>query len=322
MNENFSGLEPASWWTRGKAAIVDFNGICSAHAFVFRANSEVIDPKLFPFFLHSDQFMHRMVDISVGGLSPTINWSDLKHQEFFLPTKHQQIQLAKLLWSMDDVIEKNKEVLDNLEISYASKIKSIFDNAENLIKLKQIKFEYFKGLNAQENKNGNFILIPSGAVFPRKLKIKKTKKVNISNEKSLSKILNKNDILFNTGGVGTLGRSHFFSYYDKKYFCDSFVLVLRFKDKNFSNKFIYHMLQSNPISSQITQNTRGTTGITSINIDGIRNFKIPNLKLEEQLINKNELDKIEFSIFDCKSKIKSSKSLQNSLINQVFKYGI
>ena len=39
-----------------KAAIVDFEGICSAHAFVLRANPEVIDPKLFPFFLHSDQF--------------------------------------------------------------------------------------------------------------------------------------------------------------------------------------------------------------------------------------------------------------------------
>ncbi|MCH2409199.1 MAG: hypothetical protein MK190_08525, partial [Acidimicrobiales bacterium] len=24
MNENFPGLEPASWWTRGKAVIVDF----------------------------------------------------------------------------------------------------------------------------------------------------------------------------------------------------------------------------------------------------------------------------------------------------------
>ncbi len=93
-----------------KAAIVDFEGICSAHAFVLRANPEVIDTKLFPFFLHSDQFMHRMVDISVGGLSPTINWGDLKHQEFLLPPKDQQAQLAELLWAMDEVIEKEKEL--------------------------------------------------------------------------------------------------------------------------------------------------------------------------------------------------------------------
>src|SRR5690554_1841481 len=92
-----------------KAAIVDFDGICSAHAFVFRSNPEIIDPKLFPFFLHSDQFMHRMVDISVGGLSPTINWSDLRHQKFLLPPKNQQARLAELLWAMDDVIEKERE---------------------------------------------------------------------------------------------------------------------------------------------------------------------------------------------------------------------
>ncbi|MEL6624770.1 MAG: restriction endonuclease subunit S [Bacteroidota bacterium] len=100
-----------------KAAIVDFEGICSAHAFVFRAIPEVINPRLFPFFLHSDQFMHRMVDISVGGLSPTINWGDLKHQEFLLPPKEQQAQLAELLWAMDEVVEKEREVLGKTTIS-------------------------------------------------------------------------------------------------------------------------------------------------------------------------------------------------------------
>ena len=98
-----------------KAAIVDFEGICSAHAFVLRANPEVIDPKLFPFFLHSDQFMHRAVDISVGGLSPTINWGDLKHQEFLLPPKDQQAQLAELLWAMDEVIEVEKRLIEHID---------------------------------------------------------------------------------------------------------------------------------------------------------------------------------------------------------------
>jgi len=100
-----------------KAAVVDFEGICSAHAFVLRANPEVIEPKLFPFFLHSDQFMHRAVDISVGGLSPTINWGDLKHQEFLLPPKAEQARLAELLWAMDEVIEKEKVVLEKVIIN-------------------------------------------------------------------------------------------------------------------------------------------------------------------------------------------------------------
>lgn len=88
-----------------KAAICEFDGFCSAHALVLRAIPEVIDPKLFPFFLHSDQFMHRAVDISVGGLSPTINWTKLKTQEFLLPPKDQQAKLAELLWAADHALE-------------------------------------------------------------------------------------------------------------------------------------------------------------------------------------------------------------------------
>nr|WP_294861593.1 restriction endonuclease subunit S [uncultured Fluviicola sp.] len=103
-----------------KAAVVDFEGICSAHSFVFRANPEVIHPKLFPFFLHSDQFMHRAVDISVGGLSPTINWGDLKGQEFLLPPKEEQAKLAELLWAMDEVIEKEKGIRNKLQITEKS----------------------------------------------------------------------------------------------------------------------------------------------------------------------------------------------------------
>jgi type I restriction enzyme S subunit len=301
-----------------KAAIVDFDGICSAHAFVFRANEETIDSKLFPFFLHSNQFMHRMIDISVGGLSPTINWGDLKHEEFLLPPKDQQAKLAELLWAMDELIESEINIKDLLELNYSSSIKSIFNRQKELIKIKNIDFDSFKGLSAEENENGIFDLIPSGGVFPRYLKSEKLKRVNIYSEKNLSKSLMKNDILFNTGGVGTLGRSHYFTIENNKFFCDSFVLVLRFNDDNYLNKYIYHVFQSNNILSQIIQHTKGTTGITSISIDGIKNFKIPNLNIEEQKNISNKLDKIEISIFAIESKVLISKALKNSLINQVF----
>lgn len=122
-----------------KAAIVEFEGICSAHAFVFRANSDVIDPKLFPFFLHSDQFMHRMIDISVGGLSPTINWGNLKGEEFLLPPKSEQARLAELLWAMDEVVEKEKRVFENLDQLFKARIKYISDDKEHSSESKKIK---------------------------------------------------------------------------------------------------------------------------------------------------------------------------------------
>jgi type I restriction enzyme S subunit len=104
-----------------KAAICEFDGFCSAHSLVLRANPKAIDPKLFPFFLHSDQFMHRAVDISVGGLSPTINWTKLKQENFLVPPKDQQAKLAELLWRADEAVSQSEFLLASTKT--AAKVK-------------------------------------------------------------------------------------------------------------------------------------------------------------------------------------------------------
>ena len=68
-----------------KVGIAPFDGIFSAHGMVLRPRSEAVDEKYFPFFISSDQFMKEAVRISVGSLSPTINWGTLKNCEFDLP---------------------------------------------------------------------------------------------------------------------------------------------------------------------------------------------------------------------------------------------
>jgi len=108
-----------------KAAIADFDGICSAHAMVIRANSETIDPQFLPFFLHSDAFMNRAVEISEGSLSPTIKWKILKEQEFKLPPLHLQEIFSEVFRSTDEVIEKKK----NLLVKYLQLKSSYIKNA-------------------------------------------------------------------------------------------------------------------------------------------------------------------------------------------------
>jgi hypothetical protein len=61
-----------------KLAVTEMDGICSAHAMVVRAKPEVVLPEFLPFLMMSDKFMNRAVEISVGSLSPTINWTTLK----------------------------------------------------------------------------------------------------------------------------------------------------------------------------------------------------------------------------------------------------
>jgi len=112
-----------------KAGIATWDGFCSAHALVLRANPDVIDPELFPFFLHSDLFMNRAIDISVGSLSPTINWGTLKHQEFVLPPYEEQKNFAKLLSASSLLLEKQLELVYSLKVFKKSALKESFDKA-------------------------------------------------------------------------------------------------------------------------------------------------------------------------------------------------
>ena len=80
-----------------KLAVADFDGICSAHAMVLRPKTDVALEQFLPFFMQSDIFMDRAVKISVGGLSPTINWRDLAKEEFALPPLEEQRRIAEVL---------------------------------------------------------------------------------------------------------------------------------------------------------------------------------------------------------------------------------
>ena len=98
-----------------KTALATTDGICSAHAMVVRAKEDVVDPMFLPFLFHSKNFIDMAITISVGGLSPTINWKDIAKQEFLLPPKAEQKRLAELLWAADEVVEKEKREMERME---------------------------------------------------------------------------------------------------------------------------------------------------------------------------------------------------------------
>ena len=109
-----------------KVGIAPFDGIFSAHGMVLRPNEEVINPNFFPFFISSDQFMERAVRISVGGLSPTINWKDLREQEFDIPSLDEQKELADKLWAAYNLKESYKKLLSATDEMVKSQFVGMF----------------------------------------------------------------------------------------------------------------------------------------------------------------------------------------------------
>lgn len=105
-----------------RAAIAPHDGIFSAHGMIFRPKTDVVDPTFFPFLIASDYFMDEAIRISVGSLSPTVNWGTLKNLEFDLPSIPEQQKHARLLASF----ERTKEAYKNLISATDDLVKSQF----------------------------------------------------------------------------------------------------------------------------------------------------------------------------------------------------
>ena len=114
-----------------KVAIAPFDGIFSAHGMVLRPKEDVIDKDFFPLFISSDYFLDAAIKISVGSLSPTINWHDLKELEFELPDLAAQHKLAEILWSINDTMEAYKNLISATDELVKSQFIAMFGEPKN-----------------------------------------------------------------------------------------------------------------------------------------------------------------------------------------------
>ena len=114
-----------------KVAIAPFDGIFSAHGMVLRPKEDVIDKDFFPMFIKSDYFLDAAIKISVGSLSPTINWRDLKELKFELPSLEEQRDLAEVLWAIYDMKDRYKKLILATDELVKSQFIEMFGTEDN-----------------------------------------------------------------------------------------------------------------------------------------------------------------------------------------------
>ncbi len=109
-----------------RISLAPHNGLFSAHGLVLRANPKVVLPAFLPFFMQSDLFMERAKAISVGSLSPTINWRTLADEEFALPPLDEQRRIAKLMLAIQTTGERYRSSRKALQSARAALVDSIY----------------------------------------------------------------------------------------------------------------------------------------------------------------------------------------------------
>ncbi len=123
-----------------KVGIAPFDGIFSAHGMVLRPKADVVDPMFFPFFISSDMFLDEAIRVSVGSLSPTANWKDLRTLEFDLPSPGKQRELAGILSEAESLKGHYRKLLTTCDDVVKSQFVEMFGrlNSTDLKPLKDV----------------------------------------------------------------------------------------------------------------------------------------------------------------------------------------
>ncbi len=268
-----------------KVAIAPFDGIFSAHGFVLRPKEKVVDKDFFPFFISSDYFLDKAISISVGSLSPTINWTDLKDVEFELPNLQEQKRLAKILWKLEQVlynVEKNINAIDQFKRLVFNNIKDF-----NLVKIVNIANCYQpQNIEASKlNKTGVYKVYGANGV------------IGYCDE------FNSNANTLIIGCRGSCGSVYLIN--EPSWITSNSMVIDNFEDKVLK-KYLFYYFKYTDLSSIITG-----TAQPQIVRKVLNNFsiKVPSINTQEEIINRlTALENIDKMLLDKINKLKCIKT--------------
>ncbi|MER7270276.1 restriction endonuclease subunit S [Micromonospora carbonacea] len=302
-----------------KVAMAEFEGICSAHALVLRARPGYVHPLFLPVFLASDYFLDRAIAISVGSLSPTVNWRDLKVQEFELPPLDEQKAIADLLWAVErdrqaancmvEAVDRAvEELVDALLTASGSPERRIAD----VLELCQY------GLSVRAGEEGAYPMLRMTNLCAGEVVARELKYCDLESSDLVAYRVAKGDVLFNrTNSVEHVGRSGIFNLDGDFVFASYLVRLrvdLRFLIPEFLNYFINSRLGQGRIRVHISKGVQQA----NINAAKLKTVSIPVPTLAEQRMVVNRIGALDAPRNAATRRVRAIGVLHAALSREVF----
>ena len=284
-----------------KLAVAEFDGICSAHAMVVRAKPDVVLPEFLPFLMMSDRFMNRAVEISVGSLSPTINWKILKLEEFALPPLDQQRRIAEVLCAVDEVATLYGALQNDFAAWHEARRDAVVTGKEG-------KTFIGTGIGPipagwKPNQIRDSVTFTGGAQPPRdtfeyKASSDNIRLIQIRDYKSdeflvyIRKDAARRSCAADDVMIGRYGppifqilRGLVGSY--------NVALIKADPKPELSKGYLYHFLKQRPLFDLIDHLSQRSAGQTGIDMDALKNYPLPLPPLDDQLLFAKSFDEAE-----------------------------
>jgi type I restriction enzyme S subunit len=274
-----------------KLAVADFEGICSAHAMVLRANTERIEKDFLPFFMQSDVFFDRALAISVGSLSPTINWRTLAEQEFLLPPRKKQVEMAEIMWAIEAVIRAHEAVVESTSAARSAVLRDAVFGSEisearttpigrvrsncRVLPLGEILSHCQYGLSIPVAESGQYPILRMMNLVRGRVVANDIKFVDLEKGEFDAYRVRKGDILFNrTNSADLVGKVGLFDL-DGDYVFASYLLRLSADKRQVMPEYLNIFLNSDEGQKQILAYATPGVSQSNVNAENLRKIWVP-----------------------------------------------
>lgn len=300
-----------------KAAIADFDGICSGDITVIEAIPGKVDPLLLPFIIQNDKFFDYAVSRSAGGLSPRVKWEHLKDYEFDLPPIEEQRILADKLWAAYRLKESYKKLLTATQEMAKSQFIEMYYNTHNKQTLESVCPIMNKGITPKYVESSSVLVINQACIHWDGQRLGNIKYHN-EEIPVRKRILESGDVLLNATGNGTLGRCCVFicPSDNNTYINDGHVIALSTDRAVILPEVLNTYLSLNDTQAEIyRQYVTGSTNQVDIVFSDIKKMKVPVPSMDEQILFVEVLTQADKSEFELRKSIEAIDQVIKSLIN-------
>ncbi len=288
-----------------KAAVADFEGICSGDIIVMDAIPKKIIPGLLPFIIQSDAFFDWAEKTSSGSLSPRTKWKSLAEFEFPLPPIKRQKEILEVLEKLEEVEQKTKEIINSLNVLLESAIVEQFNRKNGSVFLSDLCVE--KRVLIQPPFDAQKKYVGFEHLEPVDIDIQSCG--NISDVVSAKLEFEEGNILY--GKIRPYLRKAAIAPFDG--LCSSDLIVVEAK-KNVSNVVVASILTSSRFA-QIAMNSAKGTKMPRADWKTLLRTKIP----ETFQTKSNHLESVFLSIYSQKKllqkKVKNITNIRNYVVS-------
>ena len=263
---------------------------------LIKPRKTLVDPHYLTYYLLSAEVQHRLKNHANGAVVAHLNVSDIRNLLVTLPKLDEQVAIGKILRSIDDKIELNRQINDNLEQQAQAAFNNIIANttSDTTVQLAEIawlnpKRSISKGTIARSIEMAH---LPTTGSFPSGWEMKEYN--------GGMKFQNGDTLMARITPCLENGKVAFINFLeDDEIAFGSTEYITMTPKRQFAPEVLYFLVRNAEFIDFAVKNMNGSSGRQRVSADTIGTYELPDITLEElnmlETIAREALTKIKYN---------------------------